>query len=170
MKQHEVTQKTISGNRFYIRPFPAFKCAYISGEVFAVISPLAASLLPVAAEAFGGNEANALDADIATAMPALAGGLSAVSGDKVEGILRKLLVQYRNVSVELDGESEAVILTEDIANEVFCGDLQDMLLLAFEVIKVNFPVIFKKLGDQFGKAFGGLLKKIPTSESTEPLT
>ena len=33
MKQQETTQKTIGENKFYIRPFPAFRAANISGEL-----------------------------------------------------------------------------------------------------------------------------------------
>ena len=43
------------------------------------------------------------------------------------------------------------LLTEDLANEVFCTDVQDMFILAFEVIRTNYNGFFKKLGDRFGK-------------------
>lgn len=170
MKQFEVTQKTINGNRFYIRPFPAFKSAFISGEVFAFLSPLASSLIPVAVGALNSDETSVYDMDISSAIPALASGLGGVNGEKVEDLLKKLLIQYKTISVETEGETEPQLLTEDIANEVFCGDVQDMFILAFEVIKVNFPGIFKKLGDQYGKVIDGLLKKKQTSEHTESST
>ena len=62
--------------------------------------------------------------------------------------MKKLLTQYNNIIVLIDGKQEA--LNDDLANEVFCGEAQDMYLLAFEVVKINFPGIFKWLKDQFG--------------------
>mgnify|MGYP006918803675 FL=1 len=37
-------------------------------------------------------------------------------------------------------------------NDIFAGDLQDMFMLAVEVIKVNFNGFFKKLADRSGAA------------------
>ena len=167
MKQFDPVLKTISGNRFYIRPFPAMKSAYISGEVFSFLSPLAASLLPAAVGVISSESESALDADIAGALPALASGLGGVNGDKVEGLLRKLLIQYKNISIEQEHETEAQLLTEELADEVFCGEVQDMFLLAYEVIRINFPGIFKKLESLYGKLPVGLLEKIQTREDSE---
>jgi hypothetical protein len=74
----------------------------------------------------------------------------------VEVLLHKLLTKYRNVTVELSDGSDAQILTDDLANEVFCGDAQDMFILAFEVIKVNFSGFFKNLAIPFGKVTSAL--------------
>ena len=168
MKQFEPVLKTINGNRFYIRPFPAMKSAYISGEVFAFLSPLAASLLPAVGNILNSDNDSAFDVDIASAIPAITNSLGNVNGDKVEGMLRKLLIQYKNISVEQEDETEAQLLTEELSDEVFCGELQDMFILAYEVIQVNFPGIFKKLESRFGKLVGGFLATTRTSENTVP--
>ena len=43
-------------------------------------------------------------------------------------------------------------MTEDLADEIFCGDTQDMFILAFDVIQANYSGFFKRLGGQFGEA------------------
>ena len=75
----------------------------------------------------------------------------------MEKLMRKLLLGG-NIVVELivenTGEREAQRLTADLADEVFCGEIQDMFLLCFYVIKLNFNGFFKKLGAQSGKGVG----------------
>ena len=172
MKSFEVTKKTINGNKFYIRPFPALKCAYISGEVFSFLSPILSSLIPIATEALkNDNEgAGVYDKDITSAITVLSNGLGTINGLKVESLLKKLLFEYKTISVEQEGENEAQLLTEELADEVFCGEVQDMFVLAYEVIRVNFPGIFKKLDGQFGNVLDGLLKKMKASINTESST
>ena len=91
-----------------------------------------------------------LDIKVEDAAPAIAGAFSSLDGDKVEKILKHLLIAGSNISVEQPGE-KVRLLTEDLANEVFCTDVQDMFILAFEVIRTNYNGFFKKLGDRFGK-------------------
>jgi len=160
MKQFDATQKTIGGNRFYIRPFPAFQCAYMSGEIIAFVAPVASSLLPMAGEAARGDAEGFADMDAEKVAAMLSGGLSTVSGDKTEHILKLLLTNRKNVSVLIDGEGEEKTLDEDTANEIFCCCIFDMLVLAVEVIKVNFPDISKRLGGLFGNLANGLLRKM----------
>ena len=166
MKTFEVTQKTIGENRFFIRPFPAFKSAFISGEVFSFLSPIATGLIPAAMKALNSGDENVFDTDITSTVVALSSGLSGVNGDKVEGLLKRLLIQYKTISVDVDGET--ILLTEEVADQVFCGNVQDMYILAFEVIKVNFPGIFTKFSDQFGEAIDGLWEKMKNLKNTEP--
>ena len=161
MKQHEVTKKReLGGNIFYVRPFSAFKAANMSGEIFSLITPILAGIAPViaGAETSEGNT-SLLDVDAEKAAPHLANALSGISGDKVELLMKKLLTQHNNISVQLEGEDDAQLLTEDIANEVFCGETQDMFILAFEVIKANYSGFFKRLGGQFGGQINALLQK-----------
>lgn len=58
-----------------------------------------------------------------------------------------MLITHKNVVVELPvmdeddvetGEYSQEILDMDIVNEIFCGDVQDMFILAFYVIRLNF--------------------------------
>ena len=152
MKRFDVKQeRELSGNKFYIRPFGAFKAANMSGEIVSLLTPVLAHVAPIMADVkVKGDTANILDMDAEKAAPYLANAMSGISGDKLELLLKKLLIQYKNISVELEGETEAQILTEDLADEIFCGETQDMFILTFDVIKANYSGFFKRLGGQFG--------------------
>jgi hypothetical protein len=140
MEQHEVkSEKEVGGNIFYIRPLPAFTAANIGGELATVLAPAIAGLAP----AFMTND-GVMNLDASS----FGGALSGLNGDKVEGLLKKLLTKYGNVSVEI--EERVKLLDNDLANEIFCGSAQDMFILAGEVINVNFKGFFSKLGGQFG--------------------
>ena len=85
--------------------------------------------------------------------------------------MKKLLITYENVIVELPvededgvktGEYEQEILDMDIVNEIFCGDVQDMFILAFYVIRLNFNGFFKRLAGPSGKAGEAIAKKMRT--------
>lgn len=157
MKQHETTEKKIGENTFYIRPFPAFTAANISGELVAVLAPAIAGLAPIAMSA-DGSDGDFMNLDVSS----FSGAVSGLSGDKVEGLLKKLLTKHENISVET--EDGVKRLDNDLANEIFCGSTQDMFILAVEVINVNFKGFFSKLGSQFG-----LQKEQPKAE-VMPLT
>ena len=162
MKQHDPKcERTLNGNTFYVRPFPAFVAANISGELSALIVPILTAIAPQIIGNGSGNDGavNILDIDSTVAAPALANGLSSVNGEKIEALLKKLLVKHRNISVALDGEKDAQYLTEDLANELFCGEAQDMFILAFDVIKVNFSGFFTRLGSRFGNVIDTLTRK-----------
>jgi len=162
MKQHDVKSKnTLNGNTFYLRPFSALKAANMSGEIMSLLTPVLAGIAPIVAGAeIKGDNISLFDIDAEKAAPHLANAMSGISGDKLELLLKKLLIQYKNISVELEGEKEAQHLTEDLANELFCGETQDMFILAFEVIKVNYSGFFKKLGGRFGAALNILTQKV----------
>ena len=143
MRRMQTIEKVIGENTFYIRPFGAFAAANISGELAALLSPILAGIAPL----FGGLDtgdngsdaaANPLDMDIEEAMPAISSALSTISGDKVERMMRRLLIDQQNISVQgEDTDGNTVILDKDLADEVFCGELQDMFILCYEVIKLN---------------------------------
>ena len=161
MKQMEVTKKKIGENTFYIKPFAAFTAANISGELSALIAPIISSLAPLAGSmdmriTKGKVEATGADVNIENisldqAIPAITEAFSTLSGDRLERLMTRLLIQYRKVSVSGEiTDGETVVLNRDLADEVFCGDIQDMFILCFEVIKVNFGGFFKKMADLSG--------------------
>ena len=79
---------------------------------------------------------------------------SAINGDRVEVLMKKLLLGG-HIVVEVqneNGDIEPQRLDMDIANEIFCGEIQDMFVLCFYVIKLNFNSFFKKVVDLYGKA------------------
>lgn len=158
MKQMEVTEKKIGENTFYLKPFPAFVAVNISGELAALLTPFIGSLAPF----IGGNinsgetpeeknKGDILDADVNDVLPAFTKAFSSLSGDKFERLMKKLLIDHKNISVESEStEWNVKLLTYDLANEVFCGDVQDMYILCFEVIRLNFQGFFGKIGARFG--------------------
>ena len=176
MRRMQTIEKVIGENTFYIRPFGAFAAANISGELAALLSPILAGIAPL----FGGLDtgdggsdaaANPLDMDIEEAMPAISSALSTISGDKVERMMRRLLIDQQNISVQgEDTDGDTVILDKDLADEVFCGELQDMFILCYEVIKLNFKGFFKKIGAQFGSLKELLQNQAPNTGSGETST
>lgn len=170
MKRMEVTEKTIGENTFYIRPFAAFTAANVSGEVISVLSPILGGLAPLFGdmEIGSGKETDSvMDMDIEKALPSITDALSSVSGDKIEHLMKRLLIDNSNISVEgPDTEGDVRVLDRDLANEVFCGEIQDMLILCFEVIKLNFKGFFKKFAARSGSPIGRLREMAtPTSAS-----
>ena len=176
-KQNEVTEKKIGDYRFYIRPFAAFTAANISGDLAAILTPMLGSLGPLAGnigeitstESAASGDFSIMDVEAEKALPAIAGAMGGLSGDKFEDIMKKLLINHRNVSVEGTAtEGRVEQLTLDTANEVFCGELQDMFALCFEVIKLNFGGFFRKLGARFGFLQTALQQMTQSSGGTEP--
>lgn len=162
MKRMETTEKVIGENTFYIRPFAAFTASNVSCEAIAVLSPIIGGLAPLfgnmekeetskADKGDGSDAMDWMDMDIEAALPSITDALSNVSGDKVEHLMKRLLVDYGNISVEgPDTDGNVKKLDRDLADEVFCGEIQDMVILCYEVIKLNFRGFFKKLGARSG--------------------
>lgn len=165
MKRMDVTEKRIGENVFYLKPFPAFTAANISGELAALITPMVSGLAPL----LGGKAtaADIMSVELEDAAPAITGAFSSLSGDKVERLMRKLLIENQNISVDNPENGRTELLSMDLANEIFCGEVQDMFLLCFEVVKINFGGFFKKLGAQFGDLSGLTETETPSSVSME---
>ena len=179
MKQMEVTMKTIGENTFYLKPFPAFVAVNISGELSSMLAPVVGSIAALAGsdksitdlDDGAVSAENIMDADIEKALPIFSQAFSKLSGDKMERIIKKLLVDHKNISVESEAtEGKVSILTYELANEVFCGDIQDMIVLCFEVIKLNFGGFFKKLGVQFGSLKKSAQAATPSGSDGESST
>ena len=101
LKQLETREVTVGENIFYIRPLPAFKAANMTGELAALVLPLVSGLAPMLSAVDTEKEGNGLlDIKVEDAAPAIAGAFSSLDGDKVEKILKHLLIAGRNISVE----------------------------------------------------------------------
>lgn len=163
MKRMDVTEKQVGENVFYLKPFPAFTAANISGELAALITPMVSALAPL----LGGKAtaADIMSVELEDAAPAITGAFSTLSGDKVERLMKKLLIENQNISVDNPDTGRTEVLSMDLANEIFCGEVQDMFLLCFEVVKINFGGFFKKLGAQFGDLQGLTEKAAPSTAS-----
>lgn len=154
LKQMESKKVKVGDNEFYIKPFPAFKAANLTGELASVLSPLLGAVAPI----IGGNDTESImdmDVDkVAEKMAENTIGNINISGDKVEALMRKLLLGG-NIVIEYEdeeGETQQEVLDKDLADEVFCGNVQDMFVLCVHVIKLNFNGFFSKLANLSGKA------------------
>ena len=155
LKQMEPTKETVGGYNFYIKPFAAFKAANLTGELASVLAPLLVA--PLVSDQ---KEGSLMDVDAAQAAEALS-NCTNISGDKMEKLMQKLLLGG-HIVVELpdeEGEFKPERLDMDIANEIFCGEVQDMFILCFHVIKLNFNGFFKKIAGLSGKAGSAIPKK-----------
>lgn len=170
MSFKEPAHKQIGENIFHIHPFPAFKASRISGELVSLISPILVSVLPALS---GGNESDEetsiFDMDISAAMPSIMKACSSLDGEKLENLMKMLITQYRNVAYETPDSNAVKWLTEDDANSIFLGEVEDMFVLAFEVIKLNFKGFFKNLGNLSGSQ-GKLLSQVMGSKNTDTST
>lgn len=157
MRQVEPIVEKVGDFKFYITPFPAFKAANLTGELASVLAPLLGAIAPLV----GGNS-GLMDIDAGVAAEAMA-GCTSINGDKLEKLMQKLLLGGHIVAEvpNEEGEVEPQRLTEEIANEVFCGEVQDMFILCFHVIKLNFNGFFKRLANQSGKVKLAEGKKTP---------
>lgn len=156
LKQMEPATVNVGDNRFYITPFSAFKAANLTGELASVLAPLFGVLAP-----FMNKDVDLGTTDVAELAPALS-GLTALDSDRLESLMRKLLLSG-NVVVELtddNGKTDGERLTADIADELFCGSVQDMFVLCLQVIKQNFSGFFKKLAVQYGAQEAAAPRKI----------
>ncbi len=172
MKQMEPTAVMVGGMKFYITPFPAFKAANISGELASVLAPLLGSLFPlVGGMKTEGKSIMDIDIDSVDADKAAEAVMNCplISGDKLEGLMRKLLLGGHIVAkVENDeGESEAQRLDMDLANELFCGEIQEMFVLCFHVIKLNYKGFFRKFAGLSGKLKSATGAEKASGEETE---
>ena len=154
LKQLEPTVRKIGDNVFYITPFPAFRAANLSGELASVLAPLSGV---VAAVMSGGNmdgeEFDLMNLDVNNIVVGMS-GCAELSGDKLEAVMKKLLLGG-HITVEFadeNGEKSTEKLDIDLANEIFCGEIQDMYVLCVYVIQLNFNGFFKRLAALSGAA------------------
>ena len=87
-----------------------------------------------------------LDDDLGNAAPQLTAAFAGLSGDKLEKLLKKLLCS-QNIVPKSTGEW----LTEEQADEIFCGQVDLMYVLAFHVLKENFGGFFERAASLFGE-------------------
>ena len=154
LKQLESTERKIGDNTFYITPFPAFRAANLSGELASVLAPLSGVVAAVMSGAnTDGKEFDLTNLDVRKLAAGMS-GCAELSGDKLEAVMKKLLLGG-HISVEFqdeNGEMSMEKLDVDLANEIFCGEIQDMYVLCVYVIQLNFNGFFKRLAAQSGAA------------------
>ncbi|MBQ4120619.1 MAG: hypothetical protein IJD35_01255, partial [Clostridia bacterium] len=105
--------------------------------------------------------------NVEDAMPAISNAFAGLSGDKFEKLMKKLLIDHKNVSVACEATNgETKVMDYDLANEVFCMEIEDMYILCFEVIRLNFGGFFKKLGARFGNLQALVQRVAPSTANT----
>lgn len=153
MRQTEPTIEKIGNKKFYLTPFPAFKAANLTGELASVLTPLFGAFMPlVSKKESEKEEADLFDLDVGKAAEAMT-GCTVLDGDKLEKLMKKLLLGG-HIVVEVEEEEGALEpqkLDLELANEIFCGEVQEMFVLCFYVIRLNFNGFFKNLGGLSGK-------------------
>ena len=144
MKQLTPKKVTIADVDFFITPFGAFYASNLSGEIMAVLAPILTGLSALLSPS--GEEINIENIKVEEALPKIAPVLSTLDGDKLETLLRKLLINKGNISYSMteDGIAHTGKLTYDEANEIFCQDILGMYRLAWEVIDLNYGSFFGK--------------------------
>ena len=156
LRQMESKKVRVGDNDFYIKPFPAFKASNLTGELASVLAPLFGAIAPLFAGMDRGTE-SIMDMDAEKVGEMMANGMFGninISGDKIETLMKKLLLGG-NIVIEYEdenGDPQQEVLDKDLADEVFCGNVQDMFVLCVHVIKLNFNGFFARLANLSGKA------------------
>lgn len=159
MKQLEPKEYQINGNTYYVRPFPAFQAANMTGELAQMLAPILGAMAPLLAaqeerdKSDGNGGIDIGNLDVGLAAQAFAQGCISLNGDRLEYMTRKLLLGGHIVVETEDeetGKKSQNVLDKDTANEVFCGDLMGMLTLCFYVVRINFGGFFDKAAGLFG--------------------
>ena len=170
-KMMNPTEQKIGENTFYIYPLPAFTAANLSADVVSLLAPLvggiAGALAAGSKDDGTGENKSLMDMDVSEAAPHIARAFSLLSADKTEQLLRNLLTN-KNVGVKQEGSPDADYLTEDKCNEIFCGNVQNMFILAFHVIKVNYGDFFESIGSRSGSVKTAVMGLV--SPGMAPLT
>lgn len=155
LKQHEATRVNYDGIDFAIFPFPAMKAACISGDLVKFLTPVIGGLLPAFKGGVDGEKAlsSLLQMDMSDLMSMVQIITASLDAGTIEKLLSELLTDSGNVSCEYrDDKGKAVktVLTKDVADEIFVGNLDSMLMLAVDVVKLNYGDFFTKLLGRFG--------------------
>ena len=152
MKQRTPKKVTIADIDFFITPFAAFYAANLSGEIMSVLAPILSGLAGLLTSNMNGEEFSLTDIKVEDAAGKLAPALAELDGDKLETLLRKLLINKGNISYSYseDGIEYSGKLTYDEVNELFCQDVMGLYRLAWEVISLNFGNFLSKVPARSG--------------------
>ena len=164
VKQMEVTKVKVGEMTFFIKKFPAFKAAKLSGELSSFVGPLVGALGGILSLTSKGQDGKKIDpsesfvfdlenVEAEDFASVLSNALSGIAGERLEYMMKELLITYKNVSYLDPDTGDASIMTQMDAEEIFCGNVQDMFLLCYEVIKANYSGFFGKLLPRFGFRF-----------------
>nr|DAY47999.1 MAG TPA: tail assembly chaperone protein [Caudoviricetes sp.] len=135
----EVKNRKIGANTFYVRAFPPLQGLKLYGDLQKAIT----------AALKGGLTSNGEMEDMKEALLGAQINIGAILAQLGESFNGEVLAQFSErlldaeyVSVKIKGEDEAIMLTEDVINELFTGKLIELLKLEKFIIEVNFGDFF----------------------------
>lgn len=135
----EVKNRKIGANTFYVRAFPPLQGLKLYGDLQKAIT----------AALKGGLTSNGETENMKEALLGAQINIGAILAQLGESFNGEVLAQFSErlldaeyISVKIKGEEEAIMLTEDVINELFTGKLVDMLKLEKFIIEVNFGDFF----------------------------
>lgn len=135
----EVKNRKIGANTFYVRAFPPLQGLKLYGDLQKAIT----------AALKGGLTSNGETENMKEALLGAQINIGAILAQLGESFNGEVLAQFSErlldaeyISVKIKGEEEAVMLTEDVINELFIGKLVELLKLEKFIIEVNFGDFF----------------------------
>ena len=135
----EVKNRKIGANPFYVRALPPLQGLKLYGDLQKAIT----------AALKGGLTSNSETEDMKEALLGAQINIGAILAQLGESFNGEVLAQFSEplldaeyVSVKIKGEEEAIMLTEDVINELFTGKLVELLKLEKFIIEVNFGDFF----------------------------
>ena len=135
----EVKNRKIGANTFYVRAFPPLQGLKLYGDLQKAIT----------AALKGGLTSNGETENMKEALLGAQINIGAILAQLGESFNGEVLAQFSErlldaeyVSVKIKGEEEAIMLTEDVMNELFTGKLVELLKLEKFIIEVNFGDFF----------------------------
>lgn len=137
----EVKNRKIGANTFYVRAFPPLQGLKLYGDLQKAITAALKGGLTSNGE---GETENMKEALLGAQINI--GAILAQLGESFNGeVLAQFserLLDAEYISVKIKGEEEAIMLTEDVINELFTGKLVELLKLEKFIIEVNFGDFF----------------------------
>jgi hypothetical protein len=135
----EIKNRKIGANTFYVRAFPPLQGLKLYGDLQKAIT----------AALKGGLTSNGETENMKEALLGAQINIGAILAQLGESFNGEVLAQFSErlldaeyISVKIKGEEEAVMLTEDVINELFTGKLVELLKLEKFIIEVNFGDFF----------------------------
>ena len=137
--KYEVKNRKIGVNTFYVRAFPPLQGLKLYGDLQKAIT----------AALKGGLTSNGETENMKEALLGAQINIGAILAQLGESFNGEVLAQFSErlldaeyISVKIKGEEEAIMLTEDVINELFTGKLVELLKLEKFIIEVNFGDFF----------------------------
>ena len=144
------TEVKIDGTSFFVAPFPVFAAVRITAMLSKVLAPVLGGLIALLGESADEEAEDDLGNEIKSAIPSFVEAMSSTNPADFERLFRELLVNSRNIAFQDDEHTTGEILTEDYLNAMFAGDSQNLYILAYHVLKVNFRGFFEKFSSLSG--------------------